>query len=136
MTRIGNIVRPVLVVALTAAIAGTSLAAAGNGAGTRHVHLVKSEPAANDTVPVAPAAIRLWFSQQPELAITSVKLASASGTAIALAPVARDTGAADPIVATVRGALPSGAYVVTWKTTANDGHPANGTIPFVVMEAR
>jgi methionine-rich copper-binding protein CopC len=65
-----------------------------------------------------------------------VSLSSASGSAFALAPGARHTPAADPIVATVRGALPSGAYVVTWKTTANDGHPANGTIPFVVMEAR
>jgi methionine-rich copper-binding protein CopC len=27
-----------------------------------HLHLLKSEPAANDTLHAAPAAIRLWFS--------------------------------------------------------------------------
>lgn len=98
----------------------------------RHLHLLRSDPAANDTVHVAPHAVRLWFSQRPELAITSIKLATAGGAAVALSAVTRDTSADAPVVAAVAGAVAPGSYVVTWRTTAMDGHPATGQIPFVV----
>jgi methionine-rich copper-binding protein CopC len=97
-----------------------------------HLHLLRSQPAANDTVAAAPAALRFWFSERPELAITSVKLASSNGTAVELAKLAVDTGANGPLVAAVRGQIAKGTYTVTWRTTAMDGHPANGTFNFVV----
>jgi copper resistance protein C len=98
-----------------------------------HIHLMRSQPSANDTVATAPAALRFWFSERPELAVTTVKLTSAAGTAVALAPVAVDTGGASaPLVATVRGAIAPGTYSVMWRTTATDGHPASGRFDFVV----
>jgi len=97
-----------------------------------HLHLLRSEPSANDTVAAAPAALKFWFSQRPELAVTTVKLASSAGAAVALAPLAVDTGANGPLVAAVRGPLAKGTYMVTWRTTASDGHPASGRFDFVV----
>jgi copper resistance protein C len=97
-----------------------------------HLHLVRSEPAANDTVTAAPAALKFWFSERPELAITTVKLTTSAGTAVPLAPLAVDTGANGPLVAGIRGALAKGTYVVMWRTTATDGHPASGKFDFVV----
>ena len=97
-----------------------------------HIHLVRSEPAANDTVTAAPAAIKFWFSERPELAITSVKLKTSAGTMVPLAPLVVDTGANGALVAGVRGTLPQGTYLVTWRTTAMDGHPASGHFDFVV----
>jgi len=47
-------------------------------------------------------------------------------------PVTADTGATAPITASVKGRLAPGAYVATWRSTADDGHPGTGTIPFVV----
>jgi methionine-rich copper-binding protein CopC len=99
---------------------------------SRHVHLLRSEPAANDTLHVAPTVIRLWFSQAPELAITTVRLATVSGKSIAVGRPARDTASDAPIVTQVQGAVGPDAYVINWKTTAPDGHPASGQIPFVV----
>jgi methionine-rich copper-binding protein CopC len=97
-----------------------------------HLHLLRSEPAANDTVATAPAAIKFWFSERPELAITTVKLTTSAGTPVSLAPLAVDTGAHAPLVASIRGAIANGTYVVTWRTTATDGHPASGHFDFVV----
>jgi len=97
-----------------------------------HLHLLRSEPSANDTVATAPAAIKLWFSERPEVAVTTVKLATASGTAVQLAPLAVDSGAHAPLVAAVRGQIAKGAYTVTWRSTAMDGHPSSGSFNFVV----
>ena len=93
-------------------------------------------PAVNDTLVHSPAAIRLWFSEPVELAVTTVKLTNASGAAIALGKPARaDGGDAAPVAAPVKAPLPAGSYVVTWSTAAQDGHPANGKINFVVKAA-
>lgn len=97
-----------------------------------HIHLMRSQPSANDTVATAPAALRFWFSERPELAVTMVKLTSAAGTSVALAPLAVDTGANAPLVAAVKGAIAAGKYSVMWRTTATDGHPASGHFDFVV----
>jgi methionine-rich copper-binding protein CopC len=102
----------------------------------RHTHLTKSDPASDDTLANSPRAIRLWFSEQVELPVTTVKLADASGTSIALAELARpDTGQAAPVTAMLKAPLNAGGYVVSWRTAAKDGHPASGTINFVVKAA-
>jgi copper transport protein len=97
-----------------------------------HLHLLRSEPSANDTVATAPAAIRFWFSERPEVAVTTVKLMTSGGAPVQLAPLAVDTGAKPPLVAAIRGALAKGTYTVTWRSTAMDGHPASGRFDFVV----
>jgi methionine-rich copper-binding protein CopC len=103
----------------------------------RHTHLVKSEPAADDTLATSPRAIRLWFSEQVELPVTTVKLGIASGANVSLAALARpDTGQSAPVTAMLTAPLKPGAYVVTWSTAAKDGHPASGTFNFVVKAAR
>ncbi len=123
----------------SAALALLMLAAAAAftpAAARRHVHLEKSAPAANDTLAAAPKSIRLWFSEPVELAVTTTKLATASGTAIALGAATRDTAKNAPVVATITKPLAAGSYVVTWSTAADDGHPAKGTFAFVVKGAR
>jgi methionine-rich copper-binding protein CopC len=109
----------------------------GPRAGLRlHTRLIKSEPAANDTLAHPPGAVRLWFSEQVELPVTSVKLTDEAGGAIALVPLARpDTGKTAPVVAALSAPLAAGSYVVAWRTAARDGHPANGTFGFVVKAA-
>jgi copper resistance protein C len=98
----------------------------------RHLHLERSEPAANDTVATAPAAVRLWFSEQPELAVTTIRLSATGGSAITLAPLTRDTGATAPVVAPLRAHPGAGAYTVWWRSTARDGHVSTGQFQFVI----
>src|SRR3954454_13076593 len=56
-----------------------------------HAHLRRSEPAANGRLSSPPSAIRLWFTERPELAFTRVRLRTADSTEIALGTAARMT---------------------------------------------
>lgn len=102
-----------------------------DAAALRHLKLLKSEPAANAAVS-APATVRLWFSQRPELAVTRVTLTGATGAERVLAPLARGRAGDAPIEAPVGIALAPGRYTIAWRTMAKDGHVLNGTIPFTV----
>ena len=106
------------------------------GSPFRHVHLAKSDPSANDTT-ASPKAVRLWFSEKVELKVTTVRLASAAGSSIALGKLSRsDTVTDAPVVATISRVLAPGFYTVSWSTASKDGHAAKGTIDFVVKAAR
>jgi copper resistance protein C len=95
-----------------------------------HLHLLKSLPAANATVTSAPDSIRLWFSQTPELGVTSVKVKGPGTAVVALAPLAK--GDSSLVVAPVKGKMAAGAYTVAWRTMAKDGHVASGSFGFKV----
>ena len=95
-----------------------------------HLHLLKSLPAANTTMASAPESIRLWFSQPPELAVTSVKVTGPGSTVVPLAPLSG--GDSSLVVAPVKGRLAAGAYTVVWRTMAKDGHVARGSFAFKV----
>jgi len=95
-----------------------------------HLHLLKSLPAANATMSSAPESIRLWFSQPPELAVTSVKVTGPGSAVVPLAPLSG--GDSSLVVAPVKGTMAAGAYTVVWRTMAKDGHVARGTFAFKV----
>lgn len=95
-----------------------------------HLHLVKSTPAANASVAAAPDSIRLWFSQAPELKLTTVKVTGPGTAAVALAPLAKGDSAL--VVAGVKGKMAAGSYTVAWRTMSKDGHVVRGTFAFRV----
>jgi copper resistance protein C len=97
-----------------------------------HLHLVKSEPAKDDTLAAPPATIKLWFSQKPEVPVTSVKLAAVGGKAVLVGAPKADSANKALVVAEVKGPLGAGRYAVSWKTSSPDGHVMKGEIPFVV----
>ena len=105
------------------------------GAAMMHMKLSRSEPAANAMLRTPPTDLKLWFTQRPELTVTSVKLRSGSGASAherALAPLARAAVDSAPIVAPVGATLAPGHYEIAWRTMARDGHVLNGVIPFDV----
>jgi len=120
----------VLLLATVPALAGASML---------HMKLSRSEPAANATLRASPTEVKLWFTQRPELTVTSVKLRSGTGGAAAveraLTPLARAAADSMPIVAPVGAALAPGHYELVWRTMARDGHVLNGIIPFDVGSA-
>ncbi|MES3035714.1 MAG: copper resistance CopC family protein [Gemmatimonadota bacterium] len=128
-----SVVRRSLVVVLAAAMPVVA------GASLLHLKLSRSEPTANAVLPASPTQVKLWFTQKPELTVTSIKVKSGSGaTAVerALAPLARGVAAGAPITAPIGAALAPGHYEVVWRTMARDGHVLNGVIPFDVRAAR
>lgn len=136
MFRMQSRIRPALALLCVLAVVASAREVRG-AILRRHTHLVKSEPAANDTLATSPRTFKLWFSEPVELPVTTLKLTGPAGAMIPLAPLARpDTAADAPIVAAPRRPLDAGAYVLTWSTAAKDGHPAKGSIHFVVKAAR
>lgn len=99
-----------------------------------HARLLKSAPAANDSLEVAPTSISLWFSERPELRFTTVQLLDSAGASIALGkPAAVDpNGVFLPITTPLAG----GSYSVVWRTAASDGHATNGKFSFRVIAPR
>lgn len=95
-----------------------------------HLHLVKSTPAASASVTAAPDSIKLWFSQAPELKLTTVKLTGPGAAVVDLAPLAEGDSAL--VVAPVKGKMGAGAYTVAWRTMSTDGHVVRGTFAFKV----
>ena len=100
-----------------------------------HAHLRRSEPAANERLGTSPSAIRLWFSERPELAFTRVRLRGADSSEIALGTVARMTDDPMGVMVRIAASLRAGHYTVLWRTAAADGHASSGSFGFEVTTA-
>ena len=97
-----------------------------------HAHLRRSEPSANERLASSPSAIRLWFSERPELAFTRVRLRGVDSSEIALGTVARMTDDPMGVTVPVATSLAPGKYTVFWRTAAADGHASSGSFGFDV----
>lgn len=104
--------------------------------GAMHLHLRRAEPGINDTVSVAPKAIKLWFTEAPEAAVARIELVGPGGAKVAMGKPALEPGDDPPLAASVTGAMTPGTYQVTWRAMARDGHPMRGSFRFVFQPAR
>src|ERR1700694_5092657 len=100
-----------------------------------HAQLRRSEPAAGSQLTGPPQVIRLWFSEQPELAMTFASLKDSAGKTFALSSAERETAGQMGIAFHFSSALPAGRYTLSWRTAASDGHPSSGKFTFVVLAA-
>lgn len=96
-----------------------------------HAHLLKSDPAANAQLQTGPTALTLWFSERPELALTTLQLIDSAGTQYSLGAVAYGREPAS-VTAPITGSLAAGRYTVVWHTAASDGHETQGRFSFRV----
>jgi methionine-rich copper-binding protein CopC len=99
-----------------------------------HLRLVRSTPAENAKLPPGPCHIELWFTEAPELAVTSLLLTGPDGHAVSLTRLtAQHPHGQNPSVsANTRERLTTGSYRLIWRTMAHDGHVMRGTIAFTV----
>lgn len=125
---------PIRTVAVLA-VAAVLLSAAPRADALMHLRLVRAEPAADATVTEAPAEIRLFFSQEPVLAATSVRLLSADETALELGDPTLDEQDSTIVHVALHGDLAPGTYRVTWRTTSPDGHVVRGDHRFTYAPA-
>jgi methionine-rich copper-binding protein CopC len=108
----------------------------GPAAGLFHIHLERSEPAADSTVPVVPTELRLWFSEPVQLAVTTVQLIGPDSARVPLGRPSQGPGNGSPVVVRVMGPMQDGRQQVVWRTMARDGHAARGTFVFTLAAAR
>jgi methionine-rich copper-binding protein CopC len=94
-----------------------------------HTRLVKAEPGIDSTVTAPPKQVRLWFSEPPELALTSASLMTADHSPVAVVKLAAtddSLSVAGPVPIT----LEPGKYMVMWRTGTKDGHAVQGMYYF------
>jgi methionine-rich copper-binding protein CopC len=94
-----------------------------------HLKLTRSSPHADAVLESAPAALQLWFSEEPLLLMSAVTLTGPAGAVKLEAPRA---GGDRSLVVSVGARLEPGAYRIAWKSAGDDGHTASGTVDFSV----
>jgi hypothetical protein len=109
---------------LAAAILGAPPAGA-------HAFLDHSSPAVGSSVPSAPAAVTMWFTQQLEPAFTTATVTDASGRQVSAGPARVD--AKDPTELHVAlKPLSPGTYGVAWHALSVDTHTTEGHFTFQI----
>lgn len=96
-----------------------------------HTELIGSTPADKATVATAPAQVVLEFNQPVQQDFGQVAVLDAAGAHHEQG----DTEVDGSIVTQHVGALAAGAYEISYRVNASDGHPITGTLTFTVAAA-
>ena len=116
-----------IVAAAVLAVAVTRGAAAVHA----HAFLDHASPAVGSSVPTAPAAVTMWFTQQLEPAFTTATVTDQAGNPVDTGPAQVD--AKDPTELRVPlKKLPPGTYTVAWHALSVDTHTTTGHFTFTV----
>lgn len=119
----GRVRTGAIVVGLTLAMLAPSAPAVAHDA------LVSSDPPDGAVLAAAPTQVVLVFSDAQAEIGAEVVVTGADGQAwSAGAAQVAGTTVTQPLAA----AMPNGAYTVTWRSVAGDGHPVTGTLGFTV----
>ena len=97
-----------------------------------HLAATKTMPDADAVVADSPHHIQVWFTQDPDPAVSQLSLEGPAG-AVELG----DTSVADEksLMAIVHGTLAAGSYTASWRTAGDDGHVRRGDFIFTVRAA-
>lgn len=99
-----------------------------------HMKVAKAIPAPESTVSSPPRSVQIWFTQQPDAAVSRLEV---SGPA--LKPVQLTGVHAMPdksLMGTVPADLADGVYTLRWQSAGDDGHVQKGEYTFTVKRAR
>jgi copper resistance protein C len=102
-------------------------------AATVHAHafLDHASPAVGSSLPSAPSAVTMWFTQQLEPAFTTATVTDQAGNPVDTGPAQVD--AKDPTELRVPlKKLPPGTYTVAWHALSVDTHTTTGHFVFTV----
>jgi copper resistance protein C len=94
-----------------------------------HTALRTSTPADGETLTALPPSVRLEFTAAVDGSATEVRLVDSAESAREL-ELRFDEAAPMVLEALLPSDLTSGAYQVSWRTLAADGHPVNGSFAF------
>ncbi|WP_395309428.1 copper resistance CopC family protein [Mycobacterium sp. AMU20-3851] len=111
----------------------TALALAGAGPASAHAALISSNPAADSSLPTAPAEVSATFSEDLQPAFAAMTVVGPDGNLWSAGDVR-----VDGPVATVglRPLGPAGTYTANYRVTSADGHVINGSWSFDLTVAQ
>lgn len=96
-----------------------------------HAFLDHASPAVGSSVPAAPAAVTLWFTQDLEPAFSSVTVTNPAGQRVDLGSARVPPGQPAELQVGLKP-LPPGTYTVNWHVISVDTHPTEGSFTFTV----
>lgn len=101
-----------------------------------HAALDRSDPEANAILSLAPAEVRIWFTEPLEEIYSAAELYDANGNRIETEPYT--FGEDDHLLSLPLPAdLPNGTYTIAWRNiSAFDGHPNEGLLTFTIGTQR
>lgn len=76
--------------------------------------------------------VHLVFSESPSVALSILKMVSASGDTITLTGLRAEPDDPNTLVADVPPSVGPGSWRIVWRIAARDGHPRQGTIDFSI----
>lgn len=96
-----------------------------------HAFLDDSEPKVGSTVTNSPAAVKIWFTQELELAFSSIVVKDAHGKEVDKKDV-RLSRKNKALLEVSLPELPPGTYTVNWHVVSVDTHRTQGHFEFTV----
>ena len=97
-----------------------------------HAFLDHAVPGVGASLDAAPGDLELTFTQSIVVALSSVKITTSGGNAVAASKATGDGTKADVLHVHLGTPLAPGAYVVTWRVVSVDTHPTSGSYKFTV----
>ena len=96
-----------------------------------HAFLDHATPAVGSTVPTAPEAVTMWFTQELEPAFTTATVTDASGNTVDTGPAQVDPKDPTKLRVPLKKLSP-GTYPVSWHALSVDTHTTTGHFTFTV----
>jgi copper resistance protein C len=97
-----------------------------------HPHLTWASPAVDAIIAVLPAQLELHFTETVEPQFTKAVLKTDSGIVVETGAAAIDAKDPAVLIVPLKGATPSGKFIVEWQAVAGDGHKSSGSYGFTV----
>jgi methionine-rich copper-binding protein CopC len=97
-----------------------------------HAELVRSNPAANATVPAGPRSITLTFNERLVPAFSKFEVTMPAHNDMKVPVTTTVSGDGKRIIGTLERRLRPGAYKVLWTAAGSDGHKLTGEVAFRV----
>lgn len=118
---------------LVAALLAVCLTIILPGVSEAHAILVRSDPARDTVLPVAPDQVRMWFSEALNSAVSTAAVVNEKNQRIDQHNAFVSPSDATEMDLSLQLNLPPGVYVVVWRTdSAEDGHVLTGSFLFTV----
>ena len=109
-------------------VCGVGLLALVSTLAFAHMKVSKTAPEDGATLTEAPTSVQVWYTQEPDPAVSKMTLSGPKGEVKLFVHPGGDKS----LMGMVEGSIGDGDYVVTWQTAGDDGHIQKGEYKFTV----
>ena len=101
-------------------------------AASAHAFVDRAEPRVGSEVARSPGVVKIWFTQQPEHAFSTIQVFDGNGKQVDRKDTRTDPDDARALAVSILADLPPGTYKVVWKVLSIDTHRTQGDFKFTI----